>query len=33
VESFSLASEPFGSWGATIVHLRGPARRSGVSDQ
>lgn len=26
VDSFSLASEPFGSWGATIVHLRDPRR-------
>ncbi|MBE0544211.1 MAG: Smr/MutS family protein [Verrucomicrobia bacterium] len=25
VESFALASEPFGGWGATIVHLR-PAK-------
>lgn len=24
VEYFSLASEPFGGWGATIVHLRRP---------
>lgn len=22
VESFALASEPFGGWGATIVHLK-----------
>ncbi|MBM3841246.1 MAG: Smr/MutS family protein [Verrucomicrobia bacterium] len=29
VASFSLASEPFGSWGATIVHLRGPAQAGG----
>lgn len=27
VESFALASEPFGGWGATIVHLK----RSGGS--
>lgn len=26
VESYSLASESFGSWGATIVRLRNPKR-------
>lgn len=25
VESFALASEHFGSWGATIVHLKPPS--------
>jgi DNA-nicking Smr family endonuclease len=25
VESFALASEPFGGWGATIAHLKAPA--------
>jgi len=29
VESFALASEHFGGWGATIVHLRRPAGLSG----
>jgi len=24
VESFTLANEPFGGWGATIVHLKRP---------
>lgn len=26
VQSFSLATEPFGGWGATIVHLNDPRR-------
>ena len=28
VVSFSLASEHFGSWGATIVHLNDPKRKT-----
>ena len=29
VRTFALASEPFGGWGATIVHLRLPEAGSG----
>ena len=29
VESFQLASEAFGGWGATIVHLRNPPENKG----
>jgi DNA-nicking Smr family endonuclease len=31
VESFALASEAFGSWGATIVHLKPSVTKEGAS--